>query len=373
MSIIQLMNRIDANVVSLTMLCIVVVMVAIGDDRATLRFRLFLGLLVLTVVELVLDMLTWGLDGQPGSGIPLYLVHTLYFFIQPLATYLWTLYADYQTFFDGKRLKRLALVLSLPVIAHSVMVLASPATGWIFMIDSANVYSRGRLFIVAAVIPFLYLGYGLLATLLHWSRIPQRSRFPLLLFAVPPMLGGVVQSLFFGVTLLWPGVALSLLMVYLSIESDLLITDHLTGLHNRRSLYRYLARKLRFAPADRFFTVIMLDLDGFKRINDSFGHAQGDEALAETAGVLKRCLHANDFIARYAGDEFVVIADIHRREDADTLRARIGESFAAFNRVSGKSWQLAASMGAAIREPGDGKTYEVLLAEADALMYKDKL
>ena len=314
------MNRIDANVVSLAMLCIVLVMVAIGDDRSMLRFRLFLGLLILTIAELVLDMLTWGLDGQPGSGISLNLVHILYFFIQPFVTFLWALYADYQTFFDGKRLKRLALVLSPPVIAHSLLVLASPETGWIFRLDSENVYSRGSLFIVAAAIPYLYLGYGLLAAALHWSHIPQRSRLPLLFFAVPPMLGGIIQSMFFGVTLLWPGVALSLLMVYLSIESDLLITDHLTGLHNRRSLNRYLARKLRFASADKLFTVIMLDLDGFKHINDRFGHAQGDEALAETAGVLKRCLHANDFIARYAGDEFVVIADIRKSEEADILR-----------------------------------------------------
>jgi diguanylate cyclase (GGDEF)-like protein len=116
----------------------------------------------------------------------------------------------------------------------------------------------------------------------------------------------------------------------------------------------------------------MIDLDGFKRINDCFGHAQGDEALSETANVLRRCLHANDFIARYAGDEFVVIADIHRPEDATTLCSRIEESFESYNRESGKQWRLCASMGTAICDPGSLQCPGKLIEEADKKMYQDK-
>jgi len=194
----------------------------------------------------------------------------------------------------------------------------------------------------------------------------------LLFFAVPPTVGGVVQGFFYGVNLLWPGVTLSILMVYLSIESGILITDYLTGLYNRRNFDRYLARKIKSFTADRIFVLVMLDLDGFKKINDRFGHAQGDEALSEAANVLRRCLHANDFIARYTGDEFVVIADIHNMEDAATLCTRIEESFESFNRESGKPWKLWASIGAAICAPGCERSAGKLIAEADANIYEVK-
>jgi len=372
MSPIPLIDRIDGNSISLAMLLIISIKVATGDDRSTPQFRLFLGLLVLTIAELILDNLSWVLDGLPWARLWLTIVYLLYYGIQPVITFLWVLYADYQIFFDARRTRRLALVLSPPLMAHTMLTLVSPATGWVFFLDGSNVYSRGNLFVASAAIPFLYLGYTFVSAVIHWPRIAARSRFTVLFFAVPPMLGGIVQARFFGVTLLWPGVALSLLMVYLSIESDLLITDHLTGLHNRRSFDRHLARRLKHSPADRLFGVVMLDLDGFKLINDRFGHAQGDEALVETAGVLRRCLHANDFIARFAGDEFVVVADLRCTEDADILCARMEESFRAFNRESGRPWMLAASIGAAVRVPSDGKTAEALVAEADAMMYRDK-
>lgn len=372
MSIVSLLDRLDAPIVSLSILVIIALRVAKGDDRATCQFKLFLGLLSLVMAELVLDIVNWSLDGRPGGGFWLCAVNVLYFINQPVITYLWALYADYQAFFDPRRLRRLALLLSPLLVGHTLLVLATPATGWVFSIDSADVYARGRLFIIAIAIPFSYLCYTYVSIIVHWSRIAPRSRFALLFFAVPPILGGGLQSAFYGVTLLWPGVALSLLMIYISIESELIVTDYLTGLNNRRSLDRYLGRKLRHLPAVSSFAVFMLDLNGFKKINDRYGHSQGDEALASTAKVLRRCLHADDFIARYAGDEFVVVADLRDSGSAEALRTRIIDSFEVFNRDSGKPWTLGASIGVAIREAGDTRSAESLLAAADARMYEEK-
>jgi len=372
MSMTQFINQGDGTLIAVFMLLVILAKVALGDDRFTLQFKLFFWLLIVTIAELVLDLLTMLLVGKPGVRPWLNVIYVFYFTLQPLSTFLWALYANYQVFFNARKLKRLALAFLPLLAANTVLTLLSPMTGWVFRLDASNVYSRGSLFLIATAIPFFYIIFTFVSTMGNWQRLAPRSRFPLLFFAVPPTVGGVVQSLFYGVNLLWPAVALSLLMVYLSIESDLLITDHLTGLHNRRSFDRFLGRKLKHFPADRLCAVVMLDLDGFKLINDQFGHAQGDAALAETAGILRRCLHANDFIARYAGDEFVVVADLRKPQDAVTLCDRIRESFETFNRESGKPWKLAASIGAAVHESGDGKLSANLITEADAMMYLKK-
>jgi diguanylate cyclase (GGDEF)-like protein len=152
------------------------------------------------------------------------------------------------------------------------------------------------------------------------------------------------------------------------------LTDPLTGLPNRRSMFVQLTREL--ARAERLkseVAIIVMDIDGFKAINDTYGHNVGDHALREVAAALQGALRPYDLCVRYAGDEFIVVladcsreaAELKRRE----LQARIAEI--QLDVRAGKRLHLAASAGAAVF-PHDGTTYEELLADADHLMYRDK-
>jgi len=152
------------------------------------------------------------------------------------------------------------------------------------------------------------------------------------------------------------------------------LTDPLTGLPNRRSMFVQLSREL--ARAERLkseIAIIVMDIDGFKAINDTYGHNVGDHALREVAAALQGALRPYDLCVRYAGDEFIVVladcsreaADLKRRE----LQARIAEIRVDVR--AGKRLRLGASAGAAVF-PHDGTTYEELLADADHLMYRDK-
>jgi diguanylate cyclase (GGDEF)-like protein len=152
------------------------------------------------------------------------------------------------------------------------------------------------------------------------------------------------------------------------------LTDPLTGLPNRRSMFVHLAREL--ARADRLkrqMALIVMDLDGFKTINDTYGHHIGDRALREMSLALQGTLRPYDLCVRYAGDEFIVVltdcsweaAELKRRE----LQERIGQIEIEVR--TGKRLRLAASAGAAVF-PHDGSSYETLLAEADHRMYRDK-
>jgi diguanylate cyclase (GGDEF)-like protein/putative nucleotidyltransferase with HDIG domain len=152
------------------------------------------------------------------------------------------------------------------------------------------------------------------------------------------------------------------------------LTDALTGLPNRRSMFVHLSREL--ARAERLkseVAIIVMDIDDFKSINDTYGHHVGDQSLREVANALQAGLRPYDLCVRYAGDEFIVVladctrevADLKRRE----LQARIAEIQVEVR--GGANIQLGASAGAAVF-PHDGTTYEELLADADHFMYRDK-
>jgi diguanylate cyclase (GGDEF)-like protein/PAS domain S-box-containing protein len=144
--------------------------------------------------------------------------------------------------------------------------------------------------------------------------------------------------------------------------------DPLTGLANRRALERTLEAALaRAASRGRSVGVLMLDLDGFKAVNDRHGHAAGDEVLREVARRLRRSVRERDVVARLGGDEFVVVlTDLGAVPDSvDRVEAALAEPF------PGVDAALRAAVGVAMF-PADGPTVAELLAAADRQMYAAK-
>ncbi len=152
------------------------------------------------------------------------------------------------------------------------------------------------------------------------------------------------------------------------------LTDPLTGLPNTRSLFMHLAREL--ARAERLrapVSLLVMDLDEFKDINDTYGHHVGDLALCEVARVLRAGIRPYDICVRYAGDEFIVVLSGCGPEEAEHKRLELQQAVEeVFLEASpGNRVWLSMSIGAAVF-PGDGEVYETLLATADQRMYQDK-
>jgi diguanylate cyclase (GGDEF)-like protein/putative nucleotidyltransferase with HDIG domain len=152
------------------------------------------------------------------------------------------------------------------------------------------------------------------------------------------------------------------------------LTDPLTSLPNRRSMFTRLSQEL--ARAERTRTevgLIVMDIDDFKAINDTYGHHVGDYTLREVGAALQAGLRPYDMCVRYAGDEFIVVLGECSRDDVDArrreLQARVGRIEIEVRK--GKTVRLSASAGAALY-PDDGNSYEELLAQADHRMYRDK-
>ena len=152
------------------------------------------------------------------------------------------------------------------------------------------------------------------------------------------------------------------------------LTDPLTGLPNARSLHiRFEEEVARARRTQRAFQLIMLDLDDFKIVNDTFGHKLGDRMLREVAALVQAQLREYDFLARYAGDEFIAIVPDMAVDQVNELRERIERIVSAFSievRAQGRA-RVGISLGSAVFGV-NGETLDQLVIAADQAMYRAK-
>jgi len=151
-------------------------------------------------------------------------------------------------------------------------------------------------------------------------------------------------------------------------------TDELTGLPNRRRFMRSLTGEIaRAKRTGGVFSVIMLDLDDFKRVNDRFGHDAGDRALRVFADVLRKAMRETDVAARIGGEEFACLLPSSDEAGAHGLAERIRTDLAesAIALPDGREMSITASLGIAAY-PAAGKTAEALLRAADLALYRAK-
>ena len=149
--------------------------------------------------------------------------------------------------------------------------------------------------------------------------------------------------------------------------------DPLTGLPNRALLSDRLHQAISHAKRhDHRVALLFLDLNGFKQINDTFGHATGDQALQLVADCLTSLVRETDTVSRHGGDEFVIVlAEVSQALDASIIAEKVNAALRACNRIDGRVVNLKASIGISIY-PEDGDTAKTLIDRADAAMYRAK-
>ena len=152
------------------------------------------------------------------------------------------------------------------------------------------------------------------------------------------------------------------------------ITDTLTGLFNRRGFFTLAEQQISLAERNkRNMLLLFLDLNNMKSINDTFGHREGDQALIDTALILKKTFRASDIIARIGGDEFAVLLAERSEPDIEhVIFGHIQNNLKVHNEQGGRAYQLSLSTGTAYFDPERPCTVGDLLSIADAKMYEEK-
>jgi diguanylate cyclase (GGDEF)-like protein/PAS domain S-box-containing protein len=155
---------------------------------------------------------------------------------------------------------------------------------------------------------------------------------------------------------------------------SLSLIDDLTGLYNRRGFLALAEQQVRLTQrTGHGFTLVFADLDGMKKINDTYGHKAGDDAIRAAAEVLKKSFRESDIIARLGGDEFTILALEDNEAAAErAATARLWENLEDYKRQAEHPFDLSLSIGVVHFDPESNSSLEELIAQADKSMYKDK-
>jgi diguanylate cyclase (GGDEF)-like protein/PAS domain S-box-containing protein len=155
---------------------------------------------------------------------------------------------------------------------------------------------------------------------------------------------------------------------------ELSLVDELTGLSNRRGFYVLATQFINMSNRmDLKAAVIFADLDWLKMINDSYGHAEGDQALIDTANLLRKTFRSSDIIARLSGDEFAILATESKSNLKESMLERFKRKLVKLNSDTNRKYPLSISFGVAHYYPDHPRSLEVLMQEADKAMYEEKL
>jgi diguanylate cyclase (GGDEF)-like protein len=188
----------------------------------------------------------------------------------------------------------------------------------------------------------------------------------------PRFTDGVLES---WRALLEPGALAFENTVLLQRAEALSVTDDLTRLYNSRYLNQSLRRETKRAiRSGTSLSLLFIDLDGFKSINDTYGHLHGSRALVEAASVIRTCARETDVVARFGGDEFAVVLPDTGRDGALSVATRVRERIAEHSFLAGDllDVRLTASVGIATL-PDAARSAEELVQAADRAMYKVKM
>ncbi len=290
--------------------------------------KLFGSLLCLAILSTGLDFLTMIIEGRRFAfDIECNVVGNAgYFVVTVLLGFYWLWYTGYVMqlpFWNDK--KQLALY-AIPMGVAVVLSVLSVWNGWIFEIDDFNWYHRGILYYVLYVpICFFYIFACMFVSIRRALSVrfyADRSMYwSMASYGLFSVVAIVLQIVFDDeLPLCSAGFTLSGFFAFIISQSYLISVDPLTRLNNRNQLNHFLASKMeRLTPSKRLY-LFVLDLNKFKRINDTFGHTEGDNALCIIASVLKSvCGPRGHFMARFGGDEFNIVAELSDDAAANEL------------------------------------------------------
>lgn len=213
----------------------------------------------------------------------------------------------------------------------------------------------------------LYFAMSVINYMMTNAIASERQFFPVFSFLFPCILGMVFQSMSYGIALGWLGVSIALVFVYIQLQTQTNYVDSLSGLFNRRYMEQYVSG---FDPHGKSVALygVMIDVNGFKKINDTWGHTMGDDAIVTLASILAESADVADVVTRFAGDEFILLSKCENEESIQKLFERINKGVENFNASTTKPYKFSLAMGYGKYRPGE-ESVDEFLKEIDEAMY----
>lgn len=231
-------------------------------------------------------------------------------------------------------------------------------------------YQRGFAYIIFLIFAAFYILDSLYLYVKRVKKNGSLKLFPVHIFLIPVILGVVIQAFFVEIAITWTSIAISVAGIMTALKNEIIFKDCLTGLYNR--MYLEFIHKRACNKKDCWVSGIMIDLNGFKQINDNYGHAEGDLALCIVADLLRKSFSEYGVVTRYAGDEFVIMLNTTDDQLIQKIIKSAKKNFVTENEKNDKPYQLSASMGYAITNLSN-ETIDDFMNRIDEQMYQDKM
>lgn len=324
----------DLSLFSLILLVILYVITKIKKDIISFSSTLFHWIIVVNIVGLIAEVASWIFDKQPGflNYLISYVSNVLVFLMAPIILGLWASYLDYKLFSNKKRIQKRYFYM-FPAMITLIILVFNIKYQLYFSIDQiTNVYEAGNLLPLQYL--FVYSIYLYIIYLVIHNRKNKDSNIiiGIILFLMFPLIGSTIQLIYGDLLFTWSSLALSLMVVYIFMETTSGSLDYLTKLFSRKILEVFIKSLIE---DEKDFYVVMLDLDRFKEVNDLFGHSIGDKVLVEFSKIIKE---ANSdyqmFASRLGGDEFLIVLEHNLDEVPKKLIDHINQKISNHSFIS---------------------------------------
>lgn len=346
--------------------------------KILLAERYFLEMSLATAILLISDIIWPLVNGVklPGFRLLNIIINLVYMVLTGFIGFLWIVYVDFKVRrrLDSSHYKRVTMF-SIPMLVLLVVTLTSPKTHILFYIDENNCYCRGKLMWIRICVMVLYVLWAAVLTLVGIKRQKTKQKKDemraLLQFIFFPLIGIFMQLFYLNLPFTAVGISLSVLLVFINVQNKQISIDALTGINNRRQLTLYVDSELSALSKKGELYYLIMDVDKFKSINDTYGHLEGDNALIKIASLLNSlCEKQNDFVARYGGDEFVIVCRRHSKAEVEALKQEILSAVSKLNDEGTLPYTLSLSVGSAKFDTS--KSNDEIFAEADKKLYSIK-
>lgn len=322
-----------------------------------------------SIMNCIVDPICFLADGKPGllNQFLVYSCNTLLYFGGALTAIAWIQIISKHMNIRLSAPHRVILKVIFAVII--IVLIVNLFTPILFHVDENNVYGREFGYIIHQSLYFVFMLDGLILYLIARYKSGILKYFPVWAFLIPSAMGILIQVFFYGVSTATPFTTISIICIILCMQNEFMIRDKLTGLYNRFYLTT-VERNLLKSPKLKY-TAIMLDINGFKKINDTFGHKVGDDVLLKVAALLIDAVGKIGEIIRYAGDEFVIILNTQNNVQVENIIAHIHELLDGLKVAETSDLKLSVSIGYHDLNLNE-YTMDEFMDIIDKLMYEDK-
>lgn len=272
-----------------------------SNDRDT---RIVFRMMAVTAVSNIADCCVFYLDGSSGMllKIIVFLSGSWLFAGNVLISYTWSQFLA--THLNIPFAKTRKIIYRIGGMIAGLLLIINIFYPLVFRYQAAE-YQRGPAYGVFLLFALLCMMDSLYLYARCRKKAGALKLFPVHVFVIPVAIGVGVQTFFVEISIIWPSIAVAIAGIMTALKNETIFLDYLTGLHNR--VYLDFLQKQACKKKNAWVSGIMVDLNGFKEINDHYGHAEGDAALLIAADVLRKSFGEYGVVTRCAGDEFVVM------------------------------------------------------------------